>query len=212
MSDDVAVDVEPRIIDYARFYGLVQNHLEPPPLQGLTLPENPGSLLEDPPELFHIDLSNVKVPKERWAIDADAASLLSSIPESAKHEIEDLGIDRHRVRRLKIELPLLRSDHEIDLLRFVSPIVPNLENEFLPFETLDVEEDEGVEWPSSYYALPDDFTKKSRSEKIETSKDDLLYLQQALKCHLEGGEHAAFEIDGSSYKRVGPIHLRNQEN
>lgn len=216
MSDDVDVDVndnvEPHIIDYARFYGLVQNHCEPHPLQGLTLPENLGSFLEDPPELFHIDPSIVKVPEERLAIDAGAALLLSSIPESAKHEIEDVGIDRHRVRRMKIELPLLRSDHEIDLMRFVSPIVPDLENEFLPLETLDIEEDEGVEWPSSYYALPDGFAKKSRSEKIEASKDDFLYLQQALKCHLEGGEHAAFEIDGSSYKRVSPTRLVDQES
>ena len=210
MSDHV--DVEPPIIDYARFYGLVQNHLEPPPLQGLTLPENLGSFLEDPPELFHIDLSNVKVPEERLAIDAGAASLLSFIPERTKHEIEDVGIDRHRLRRLKIELPLLRSDHEIDLLRFVSPIAPDLENEFLPLETLDVEEDEGVELPSYCYALPDQFAKKSRSEKIEASKDDLLYLQQVLKYHLEGGEHAAFEIDGPSYKRVSSIHLLNQGN
>lgn len=209
MSDDV--DVEPPIIDYARFYGLVQNHLEPPPLQGLTLPENLGSFLEDPPDLFHIDLSNVKVREERLPIDAGAASLLSSILESAKHEIEDDGIDRHRVRRMKNELPLLHSDHETDLLRFVSPIVPDLENEFLPLETLDVEEDEGVEWPSNYYALPDEFAKKSSSEKIETSKDDFLYLQQALKYHLEGGEHAVFEIDDSSYKRVSPNHLTHQE-
>ena len=204
MSHDA--DVEPRIIDYARFYGLVQNHLEPPPLQGLTLPDDLGSFLEDPPELFHIDHSNVKVAEERLAIDAGAASLLASIPESAKYKVEDLGIDTHRVRRMKNELPLLRSHHEIDLLRFVSPIVPDLENEFLPLETLDVEEDEGVEWPSSYYTLPDEFAKKSESEKIETSKGDLSHLQQALKYHLEGGEHAAFEIDGSSYERVSLNH------
>lgn len=206
MSHDA--HVEPRIIDYARFYGLVQNHLEPPPLQGLTLPEDLESSFEDPPELFHIDLSNVKVPEERLAIDAAAASLLASIPESAKYQVEDLGIDTHRVRRLKNELPLLSSDHEIDMLRFVSPIVPDLENEFLPLETLDVEEDEGVEWPSNYYTLPDEFAKKSESEKIEASKDDLSYLQQALKYHLEGGEHAAFEINASSYKRVCPTHFK----
>lgn len=203
MSHDA--DVEPRIIDYARFYGLVHNHLEPPPLQGLTLPENLGSSVEDPPELFHIDFSNVKVPEERLAIDAGAASLLASIQESAKYEVEDVDIDTHRVRRMKNELPLLRSDHEIDLLRFKSPIVPDLENEFLPLETLDVEEDEGVEWPSSYYALCDEFAKKSKSEKIEASKDDLSYLQRALNYHLEGGDHTALEVDGSSYKKVSPI-------
>ena len=207
----VSQHAEPPIIDYARFYGLAQDHLEPPPLQGLTLPENLGSFLQDPPELFHIDLTNVKVPEERLALDAGAASFLLSIAESAKHlpshSDQDLGIDRHRVRRMKLELPLIRSDHEFDVLRFVSPIIPDLDNEFLPLETLDVEEDEGFEWPSRYYALPDEYAKKSRSENLEVSKDDCSYLQQTLNLHLEGIEHGAFEVDDLAYKRVNPVHL-----
>ena len=202
-------DVDPPIIDYARFYGLACDHRQLSPLAGLTLPENLGSFLDDPPELVHIDLSNVKVPEERLAIDAGAASLLSSIAESAKHSPShsdhDLGIDRHRVRNLKHELPLLRSDHELDVLRFAHPIIPDLKNEFLPFETVDIEEDEAIEWPSSYHALPDEATKKSESEKIEVSKDDLLFLQHTLKSQFESVEHLAFEVDDLPYKRVyGP--------
>ena len=206
---DMSQDVEPPIIDYARFYGLACDHRQLSPLRGLTLPENLGSFLDDPPELVHIDLSDIKVPEERLAIDAGAASLLSSIAESAKHSPshsdQDLGIDRHRVRGMKHELPLLRSDHELDVLRFAAPIIPDLKNEFLPFETVDIEEDEAFEWPSSYYALPDEATQKSESEKIEVSKDDLLFLQDALKSQLESVEHEAFEVDDLPYKRVyGP--------
>ena len=204
-------DVEPTIIEYARFHGLVRDHRESPPLERLDLSEDLGSSLEDPPELFHIDLAKVQLPQERWAVDAGAASLLSSIVESAQdpppYSDEELGIDRHRVRRMKQELPLLRSDHELDILRFRAPIVPDLENEFLPLETVDVEEDEGVEWPSSYYALPDEFTKKARSEKIEVSQDGFLYLQQTLKYDFEGLEHGTFEYDDSPYKKVELAHL-----
>ena len=208
-DSDMSQDVDPPVIDYARFYGLACDHRQLSPLQGLTLPENLGSFLDDPPELFHIDLSNVKVPEERLVIDAGAASLLSSIAESAKHSPShsdhDLGIDRHRVRNMKHELPLLRSDHELDVLRFAAPIIPDLKNEFLPSETVDIEEDEAFEWPSSYYALPDEATKKLESEKMEISKDDLLFLQHTLKSQFESVEDEAFEVDDLPYKRVyGP--------
>ena len=203
--------VEPPIIDYARFYGLVDDHLKPDPLQGLTLPENLGSLLDDPPELFQIHLASPKVPAERLTVDAGAASFLAFIAESEKyvasHSDQDLGIHRHRVRRMKQELPLLRSDHDIDVLRFATPIVPHLEDEFLPLETLDVEEDEALEWPSSYHALSDEYTKKSRSEKIEASKEDYLYLQQTLNYRFETREHGEFDVDDIPYKRVRPVHL-----
>lgn len=207
--------VEPPIIDYARFYDLVQDHLQVDPLQGLSLPENLGSspsFFDDLPELFDILLKDVKVPEERLEVDADAASLLSSIVESLKHlpshsVDEDSDIDRRRVRRMKHELPLLRSDHEIDVSHFAPPVVPDLENEFLPLETVDVEEDEGFEWPASYYALPDEFAKKSNSEKIEASKDDYLYLQSTLKLNLEGVEHGTFEVDDLLPRSVSPVHL-----
>lgn len=207
------VESEPRIIDYARFYRLAQDHLETSPLQAFTLPESLGSFLDDPPELVHIDLTKVKVhvPEERLALDVGAASFLSAIPESLNISPllsdQDLGINRHRVRRMKYELPLLRSDHELDVLRFATPIVPNLQEEFLPLETVDVEEDEAFEWPSSHYALPDEFTKKSRSEKFEASKDDFLYLQQTLDFHLKDGEHEMFEADDLPHKMVSPVRL-----
>ena len=199
-------EFEPSIIEYARFYGLAYDHLQVSPLQGLPIPENLGLLLDDPPDLVHIDPADVKVPEERLAVDAGAASFLFSVIHSPKHAPEltdqDLGIDRHRVRRMKHELPLLRSDHEVDVLRFAPPIVPDLENEFLPFESVDIEDDEGLEWPSSCYALPDEFTKKLKSEKIAASKDDLLCLQEALTFHQDLAEHEGFEVDDLPYKKV----------
>ena len=199
-------EFDPPIIEYARFYGLACDHRQVDPLQGLIPPENLESSLQDPPELYHIDPTSVKVPDERLTLDAGAASLLSSIAESAKPlpslSDEDLGIDRHRVRRMKHELPLLRSYHELDVLRFKAPIVPNLENEFLPFESVDIEGDEGFEWPSICHALPDEAAKKSRSEKIEASKDDLMFLQQTLNLRFESVEYGALEVDDLPSKRV----------
>lgn len=209
-------DVEPSIVDYARFYGLACDHRQLCPLQGLTLLEDLGSFLDDPPELVHINLSDGKVPDERLTVDAGVASLLSSITESAKHlpslSDQDLGIDRHRVRRLKHELPLLRSDHALDVLRFATPIVPDLENKVLPSETVDVEEDEGFEWPSIYHGLPDELAEKSRSEKLEASKDDFLVLQHTMKLQFERVEHRAFEVDDLHYKKVTGLFSRAKKS
>ena len=211
MSQDTQ-NLEPSIIEYARFYGLTYDHLQDSPLQGLSLPENSASLLDDPPELVHIELTDVKVAEERLTLDAGAASFLSFITESINRpptpSDEDLGIHRHRIRRMKLELPLLRTDHEIDVIRFASPIVPDLENEFLPTETVDTEEDEGLEWPSSFRALPDKFSNILKSEKIGASKDDFLYLQKTVSCHLEGVDNIGFEMADLSYKKVTKPSLR----
>ena len=205
MSQD-SQGLEPSIIEYARFYGLTYDHRQLSPLQGLTLPENLGPLFDDPPELVHIQLADIKVPQERLTLNAGAASLLSSITESVKRppivSDHDLGIHRHRVRHMKHELPMLRSDHELDVLCFASSIVPDLENEFLPIESLDIEEDESREWPSSFRALPDKFSTQMKSEKLRASKDDFLYLQKTVNCHLEGVDNIGFEVNDLSYKRV----------
>jgi len=200
-------EVEPSMIEYARFYGLIRNHLEPHPLQTFSAAE--GLLpqqVEDSPDLFQLHLENIKVPEERLAVDAGSASLLSSVATFAKgapsRNDEDDGICTHRVRRMKHESPLLRSDHELDMLCFAPRIAPDLENEFLPLETVDEEADEGFTWPSKYYELPDVHDKKSKAEKLEIASDGLLFLQQSLRFHLEGGEHAIFEVHEVPYKRV----------
>lgn len=205
-------DVEPSIIDYARFYELACDHRQLCPLQGLRLLKDLGSFLDEPPELVQFSVSDVKVPYERLTVDAGVASVLSFITESAKHlpspSDQDLGIDRHRVRRMKQELPLLRSDHALDVLRFATRIEPDLENKVLPSETVDVEADEGFDWPSIYHGLPDELAKKSRSEKLEASKDDLLVLQDTIKLQFERVEHTEFEVDDLVYKKVTGLSSR----
>ncbi len=187
---------EPSIIEYARFYDLIRDHLEDDPLQQLTAPHDFLSDLEDG-DLFQIRAENVKIPDERLTIDEGAASLLSSISALAQQPPsrhgEDYEIDTRKVQRMKQELPLLRSDPELDQLRFAPKIVPDLEHEFLPLETVDEEADEGLEWPTSCYDLPDQLHRKVKAEKLEVSNDALLFLQEALNFGLQDDEPAAVE-------------------
>lgn len=199
-------DVEPSMIEYARFYGLVQDHLEVKPLQGLAAPHDFLSQLDDTADLFQIRSDCVKVPEERWPVDAGTASLLSEIAALAKCAPPrfdgDDEFEVHRVRQMKRELPLLRTDPEVDLLRFAPKIVPNLEREFLPLETVDEEADEGFEWPSTCHDLPDEYYRNIKAERLVFPKEALVYLQETLRFHLEGGSHEVFDSVELPYTRV----------
>ena len=198
-------EAEPSLIEYARFHGLSKDYLEHHPLEGIAPPLDFLSQLEDSPDLVHIEPGDFKLPKERLTVDAGAASLLAEVAALAKPVIrsdEDDGLNLHRFRNLKLELPLLRTDHELDMLRFAPQVVPDLEHEFLPYETVDEEADEGLTWPSRCHELPSLYWKKVESEKLQVSRDALQFLQQSLQYHLEGGNHEAFEVDDIPYERV----------
>ena len=198
---------EPSIIDYARFHDLIRDHLQVNPLENLTAPHDIRSEFEDNENLFQIRADCVTVPDERLTADLDTASLLSSVfalaqnPPSRNDDTD--GFDIHKFRRMKLEIPLLRTDPEIDVLRFVPPqIVPDLKNEFLPLETVDEEADEGFEFPTRYHNLPDEHTRKLKAEKLEVTRDALAFLHEALNSHHEGGKHEYLEGAELPYTRV----------
>ena len=196
---------EPSIIDYARFYGLISDHLEPHPLQGTAARDIFHSLeLDDDDGLLPPNLPAYGLPQERLTVDAGVAAVLSSIAALAEvPPARDDVIDTHRIRNLKLELPLLRSDHEVDMLNFGPQIVPDLEHEFLPLETVNEEADEGLTWPATCYQLPGKFANKSASEKLHVSSNALAYLQETLNFHLN--DHDGFEYD-LAYKKVHTKH------
>lgn len=199
-------EIEPTILEYARFYDLAHNHLNRGPLHGLTAPDDTLAFLEDPPGAFRIEDLSASPPLERLVVGNGAAILLSSIKKPPKSEArfdEDVKIDSHRIRDIKLELPLLRTDHELDVRDFARQIVPDLENEFLPLEKVDEENDEGLTWPSKYHDLPDEFARRSQKEKLDTSKDALCYLQETLSCLSKAGDNMIFEHEGLPYRKVG---------
>ena len=201
-------EIEPSLREYARFYGLTRDHLDPHPLKVI-----PGLIdlwqdLGDLSSLFDIDTNDLSLPTERIAIGIEAASFLAAATSLQSKQTprfdEDASIRTHHVRDLKFELPLLRTDHELDVLRFKQRAQPDLDHEFLPIETVDVETDEGLAWPSRFSSLPNDYWNRALSEKVTISSDMLLYLRQTLQWHTEGGEHKSFEDIRAepSYMRV----------
>ena len=196
---------EPTILEYARYYGIALDHLELNPLLESSVPGNISAQLEDPPDVFRIDESSGRLPLERLSVTTEAAALLSSIKGLGQQRSrfdEDVALDVRRFQKIKQEVPILLTDHELDLRSFAPQIVPDLENEHLPLEKLDDEADEGVGWPSTYYELPDRFFNKAKGERLDPSKDGLLYLQDVLRPSPEDGEEIGLEHNELLYKRV----------
>jgi len=202
-------DGEPSVLEYARFYGLTIDHRNAYALSTLV-----GKHVVDPASdesaLFEITPGVAALAPERLSAGKEGVAFLSSIKadQLGSFELFDGSVpDTHRIRDLKLEEPLLRSDHTLDMKCFGGWIIPDLRSERLPLEKVDDEEDEGLVWPSRFNELRSDAARRSELEKIAVSKDILLYLKDMLPHHEAGTEPPKFDADGVMYRRVSPHYL-----
>lgn len=198
-------DGEPSILDYARFYHLAHDYSGRPPLSGFHEHEDLRLQLRDPDGVLCIDATAATPTSERLSLSKEVAMLLSSIiaPPHGAHIFDNFRIlDTHRRRKLKVELPILRSMHELDVLGFGCQIVPDLAREHLPLERIEEEQDEGIAWPSSYYRLPQIHNALAMSEKFVAPKPTLGYLESVMKPY-RSGDIANIHIDLIFNKKVG---------
>ena len=165
----------------------------------------------------HLELENSRCPacfteatnafriitqSERMFIDARTASVLASISQSVSTSSsfdEVLQLDNKRHRRLKHELPLLSTDHGCDVQEFSRPFTPDLENEFLPLETLDEEADEGLAWPSSCLNLPQELWQGLLTEKLEVSAEALRLVFEVAN---HSGRVEMFQVEDYTFEKV----------
>ena len=177
-------DRGPSVLEYARFYGLTHDHLGPCPLGGFHGPDDLHLQLEDPAGVFRVDTTTSTPPSERLSASKEVVILLSSAiasPQGIHPFDESKLLEIPRRRNLKVELPILRSIHELDVLEFHRRIVPNLRSEHLPLEKIDEENDEGITWPSFYYRLPQTYNTLAMSERFKALEQTIRYLESVIK-------------------------------
>jgi hypothetical protein len=159
---------------YARKYRLCQNYLAEDPLSNVAqLPLFPC----DPTELDHKP-EHLHILVEKLEVDSAATAILRSTI-CPPGEVKYLYL-RRPCHPKKMEPPLLRTDLELDVLRFLKRVEPDLSSMILPFEPVDPEGDEGFDWPSSMLNISEMEEQKIWSEKIQIPRDTLLYLKEVL--------------------------------
>ena len=177
-------DEEPSIIEYARYHNLVSDHLAVDPLAAFSGYQDIDVLEDDshlPSALENVDL----LPPERLTINREALTFLSDVCKEPPEPPELATLDGSRYRRLKdakVDVPLLFTDHEMDVQSFRRPFGPDLTNIDLPVEETDDEQDEGINFPTAAHDMALKLAQQADSEKLSFSKETLEYLQGVLKC------------------------------
>lgn len=180
---------------YARFHGVARDHQGLDPLSSIPhTPTNLAASLDDPDDPYLVTMRSAQLTaeqkqRERLDITKSGAMFLSSILqtptllEKAGSEIcwDDLLPDHRRIKRLKVEGPLLKGDHELDMRAFRNQ--PNLNQVAIeiPIEQLDDEKDEGLGFPTYCKELPGQMQDMITREKLDCSREVLHFMQEIRK-------------------------------
>src|ERR1051326_4408108 len=144
---------EPSVLDYARFHGLCRNYLSEPStlLEALlSLPYDSNTDTGDPSGLPTLEaLLEGFTLREKLTVTKDGVAYLQSVLthpeclENAIHPPPTYGCGR----RLKVEIPLLRSDPAWDLVEFKKRSQSgDLRDIIPPLEAVNEENGEGIEF------------------------------------------------------------------
>jgi len=173
------------LLEYARFHRLSRDYRNIAQDDVFTvLPRIVDSSLDhdDPLETLKVYLTQNFTDAEKLSLDADGKSLLLWIYSCQRPPDEDYlqKLDPPRRRQNKLDIPLLRTDHELDVRQFASTKYKRLDASGISAFGLAEEEDEGLGWPSTTSELPQKYDTLANSERLDVSREALLLLKSAL--------------------------------
>jgi len=205
-SSDDDEEEELPALEYARQHGLCKPYYNERPLTD-NLPTPPSDDFDhDPWDPSNVSVTNTiaALTKERLAVSKDAALLLKAVHESRDPPLNDTltASPRQLTRRLKQELPVLRTDNELDMLNFGCADMPDLAKLKFPSEVVIEENDEGFEWPAKYLTYPAQCDAQIKAEKIAVSRDVLVYLQEAVRDSYTPTDSEKLTEESLAYKPV----------
>ncbi|KAJ9322331.1 hypothetical protein DTO027B5_4884 [Paecilomyces variotii] len=197
----------PSLLDYARFHGIAIDHQSINPLDQVPQPhESINDTLADPPDVPIIDSSKFhstleqELRSEKLEIPKDAARLLSSVVQAASRKSIDIDWnsflpDRHRIRKLKLDLPLVKRNLDLSTspVRAERIALDPVQLQ-LPREDVEDEHDEGLGFPKQYIDLSDRIWKEVSTERLDCSREDLELLQKATRVRKPDNEYVIEEI------------------
>lgn len=202
-------------LEYARFHELCRRFDMDNPL-GSDLIPFPSPDAEDTnvyDGLFDFGATTAYINeslRERLDVNAETASFLSSVLSLGKQSPDDL-LERHhgRLSKLKMERPILRKDHELEMhtLRCRNTVRISAKDSS-PFH-LKTEKDEGSVFPSLYTRQKTEIDNAIAAEKLDVQEDTVEYLRDVHVFLTSGapglvdGYHTTRKVSFRSTSRIG---------
>lgn len=213
LTDEEQVEVdEISPLEYARQNGLARNYLSDVMtsfhnISNIIMQHVENSVDDDPNVPIFSFGSELRL-EERMNLTQDAAKLLSIIARPEPIESVNLTapklLDGRRRKKLMLELPLLRSDHERDCKEFVrrDNFEIKLQDVKLPLELVDEEKGEGLGWPKSLNPYGPAVVEKLKKEKLLVKRDTMAFIQLSVSADWSTEDEKALWASAQKYKRV----------
>ncbi|KKZ64397.1 hypothetical protein EMCG_09620 [[Emmonsia] crescens] len=181
---------EPSILEYARFHNIANNGIPDPFLLIPPPSEDIDVSLCDISSRPSVDFEGIQREIQagtREKLDASWASaplllsiLKSSIAEiSTSNHYEESEYSPHldQIRDLKLEAPVLRTDHDMDMRSFRRRISLDFMEMDVPLERLDDENDESLKFQRSFWSQPKRVWDMAQGERLSCMKEGLMFMQ-----------------------------------
>jgi hypothetical protein len=199
-------DEELSALEYARRYGLCKAYDSEKPETGSLYSLIDDTFDQDPWDSFDESVTNAVrgLTRERLAVNKDAILFLKAVRELTDVPAQDLLMtDRWKGKLgLKLELPLLRTDNELDLMNFGSAAIPDFGTLNIPTEIVKEENDEGLQWPAKYFAYPAQCDERVKGEKLAVSKEVLVHLRDTIQEPYTPKDYEMIMVQSQKYKPV----------
>ncbi|TVY91354.1 hypothetical protein LAWI1_G004424 [Lachnellula willkommii] len=174
-------------LEYARYHRLSRDPLTDP-LAFIHIEALQTDIREDSVDssLPQFDFGVEPRLDERLTVSKEALQFVRSVAhQDTQESIDALILPMLRIsggKNSRIELPLLKTDHETDCRHFArwDGFEVKFEDLKFPLEVVDDEKNEGIKFPSSYWKLGDGIMEELKKGKLEVSRDTMLFLKEAL--------------------------------
>ncbi|KAI6884462.1 hypothetical protein KC360_g4228 [Hortaea werneckii] len=175
----------PSFSEQARSLGLCRDHSLENPLE-FTKTQPPSEAVQldftDPAGVSTaalLDMLRNTIAHEKWDVDRESANFLADVATIDKHPEDPWNVDGSQMslRDLKIIEPVLTTDHELDMQRLGARNSVTISTNDIEPIPVDVERDEGLQWPSRYVCLPSELEANFASARLDIRKDVVDYLR-----------------------------------